>query len=175
MPTSCRYAHGCVFSKIKRNGKLEINRIIDQIERLHNESNWMRFNLYGILDGITDHSANLKLHNFNHTIHQIARHVVTDFVVIKRLQGIDYKFTDEESWIPADKINFKWADTVNAIKETKNELIRALQNLSDESLDEPILKDLSSIYVNLHGFIQHSYYHFGQIVVMKKFVDNMRQ
>src|SRR5688572_1049883 len=100
--------------------RLEINRIIDQIERLHNNTNWVGVNLYEILDGITDYSANLKLSNFNHTIHQIARHLVTDFVVLKRLQGIDYKLTNEESWIPADKINFKWTDTVNAIKESKH-------------------------------------------------------
>lgn len=159
----------------KEMGKLEINRIIDQIEQLHSNNNWVGINLYEILDGITDNSANLKLPNFNHTIHQIARHVVTDFVVIKRLQGIDYKLTDEENWIPADKINFKWIETVNAIKENKNEIIRELQNLSDENLDKPILKDFSSIYKNLHGYLQHSYYHFGQIMLMTKFIENLRQ
>lgn len=154
-------------------GKFEINRIIDQIERLHNNSNWAGVNLYGILDGITDSSANLKLPDFNHTIHQIARHLVTDFVVIKRLQGIDYKLTNEENWIPADKIYFTWAETVNSIKENKKELLQELQNLSDENLDKPILNGLPSIYVNLHGYIQHSYYHFGQIVLMAKFIENL--
>ncbi len=57
---------------IKEMEKFEINRIIDQIERLHNNNNWVGVNLYEILDGITDYSANLKLPNFNHTIHQIA-------------------------------------------------------------------------------------------------------
>jgi len=42
-------------------------------------------------------------------------------------------------------------------------------------LDNPILKDFPSIYINLHGYIQHSYYHFGQIVVMTKFIENLRQ
>ncbi len=153
----------------------EINRIIDQIEQLHSNHNWVGFKFYEILDGITDDSANMKLPGFNHTIHQIARHLVTDFVVIKRLQGIDYKLTNEENWIPADKITFKWADTVNAIKENKKEIIRELQNLSDENLDQPIVKDLSSIYINLHGYIQHSYYHFGQIVLMARLIENLRR
>lgn len=160
---------------IKEMANPEINRIIDQIERLHNNNNWVGFNLYEILDGITDNSANLKLPDFNHTIHQIARHLVTDFVVIRRLQGIDYKLANEENWIPADKIYFKWTDTVDAIKDNKNEIIRELQKLSDESLDKPILKDFSNIYVNLHGYIQHSYYHFGQIVLMTKFIENLRK
>lgn len=154
--------------------KLEINRIIDQIERLHNDKNWVGVPIYEILDGITDHTANLKLPHFNHTIHQVARHLVTDFVVLKRLQGIDYTLTEEENWIPAGKINFKWADTVNALKENKNNLIRELQNLSDESLDQPILNGFPSIYVNLHGYIQHAYYHFGQIVLMVRFIENLQ-
>ncbi len=152
--------------------QIELNRIIDQIERLHN-TNWAGFNLYEVLDSITDYSANLKLPNFNNTIHQISRHIlVTEFVVIKRLQGIDYT---EEDWMPADRINFKWTDTVNAIKESKNEIKRKLQNLSDEDLNKPIIKNFSSIYVTLHGHIQHSYYHFGQIVLMKKFIEHLRQ
>ncbi len=61
-------------------------------------------------------------------------------------------------------------NTVNTIKENKNEIIRELQNISDESLDKPILKDFSSIYVNLHGYIQHSYYHFEHIVLISKFI-----
>ena len=123
--------------KMNEMRKIEVNRIIEQLEQLHNNKNWAGMNLYEILNGITDETANLKLPNFNHTIHQIARHLVTDFVVIKRLQGIDYKLKDEEIWMP--EINFKWIDTVNAIKENKNELIRELQNLSDENLDKPRL------------------------------------
>ncbi|MBS1518333.1 MAG: DinB family protein [Bacteroidetes bacterium] len=153
----------------------EINRLIDQIVGMHNNKNWAGFDLYGILKSITVETANMKLPEFNHTIHQIAQHLVTDLVVIKRLQGIDHKIPIEENWIPADEINFKWTDTVNSIKENKNELIRELQKLSDEDLDKPILKDFSSIYENLHGYIQHSCYHFGQIALMKKFIDNLRK
>lgn len=154
-------------------GKTEINRIIEQIERLHNNSNWVGVDIYEILDGITDNSANLKLPHFNHTIHQIARHLVTDFVVIKRLQGIDYKLTEKENWIPAKEINYKWTDTVNDLKNNKDELIRELRNLSDNILDKPILENFPSIYVTLHGYVQHSYYHFGQIVLMAKFIENL--
>ena len=158
---------------MKEMGKIEINRIIEQIEQLHNNNNWAGMNLHEMLNGITDETANLKLPNFNHTIHQITRHLVTDFVVIKRLQGIDYKLKDEEIWMP--EINFRWNDTVNAIMENKNELIRELQNLSDENLDKPILIDHVSVYENLHGYIQHSYYHFGQIAIMKKYIENLNR
>jgi uncharacterized damage-inducible protein DinB len=156
-------------------GQIEIDRIINQIEQLHSSNNWVGLPLYETLDRITDYSANLKLPNFNHTIHQIARHLVTDYIVIKRLQGINYKIADEENWIPADSITFKWTETIDALKENKNEIIRELKKLSDESLDQPILNDLSSIFSNLHGFIQHSYYHFGKIVLMSKYIENLQK
>jgi uncharacterized damage-inducible protein DinB len=152
-------------------GQEEIKRIIDQIERLHND-NWAGLNLYQTLGEITDSTANLKLPFFNSTIHQISRHILaTEFVVIKRLQGIDHSLTDEKDWIPIDKINFKWLDTVNTIKESKNKLISELRKVADADLNKPIIKDFSSVYVTLHGHIQHSFYHIGQIVLMKKIIE----
>jgi uncharacterized damage-inducible protein DinB len=39
----------------------------------------------------------------------------------------------------------------------------------DESrLDEPILEGMSTVYVTLHGVIQHDLYHAGQIAMLKK-------
>lgn len=162
-------------SKHSDMGKSEINRIKDQIERLHSKHNWTGVDFYAVLNGINDEVANLELPGFNHTIHQIARHMVTDFVVSKRLQGIDHQLSGEENWIPARKIDFKWADTVKALEETKNGILRELQHIADENLDEPVLKNYTSIYVNLHGYIQHTYYHFGQIVLMAKFIENLRR
>ncbi len=154
--------------------KIEINRIIDLLEQLHTNTNWVETDLYGILDGITDETANLQLPHFNHTIHQLARHLVTDVVVVKRLQGIHYEIPTEEYWVPLDQMHFTWADTVKAIKKNKQQLIKEMQKLSDEDLDKPILPGLSSVYRNLHGYIQHTYYHFAQIVVMVKYIENSR-
>ena len=40
--------------------------------------------------------------------------------------------------------------------------------LDDAQLDEPILADMSSRYVSLHGAVQHTLYHAGQIALVKK-------
>jgi hypothetical protein len=40
--------------------------------------------------------------------------------------------------------------------------------LCPDRLDEPIIAGMSSIYVTLHGVVQHHLYHAGQIAMLKK-------
>ena len=147
--------------------RVETERIIDQIERLYGE-NWAEVNLQQILDEITEPMANSKLPVFKNTIHQIAHHIIADVLVVtKRLQGINLQLKPEEYWIPDDKIgNFNWSETKRELMESKTALINQLQRLKDADLDNQIIKDYSTIYVTLHGHIQHSYYHIGQISVI---------
>lgn len=146
---------------------LEVNRIIDQIERLYGE-NWPEVHLQQMLDEITEPIANSKLAGFNNSIHQITQHLIADVMVVtKRLQGINYRLKPEEDWIPDDKIaKLDWSQTKRALMESKTALINHLHKLKDADLDKPILKDYSTIYVTLHGHIQHCYYHIGQISVL---------
>ena len=41
---------------------------------------------------------------------------------------------------------------------------------NDGRLDQPIVEGLSTVYVSLHGVVQHSLYHAGQIALLKKLV-----
>lgn len=156
--------------------KIELERIIDQIDRLYS-NNWTGVDINQILNEIDDDIANAELPFFTNTIHQVARHILADdYLVIQRLHGIDYKMTKEEDWIPTHRLKrHKWSDTKNAIKKSKEDLIDELQNVYDSDLDNPILKDHSTVYVTLHGHIQHSYYHFGQITQMKKDIEHLNK
>lgn len=44
----------------------------------------------------------------------------------------------------------------------------ALTLLDDGKLDEPILEGMPTVYTTLHGVVQHSLYHAGQIAILKK-------
>jgi hypothetical protein len=50
--------------------------------------------------------------------------------------------------------------------------LAAIGTLDDARLDQPILEHpeikFSSVYVTLHGGVQHDLYHAGQIAVLKK-------
>ena len=47
-------------------------------------------------------------------------------------------------------------------------LVKAIARVPESRLDEPILEGMSSVYVTLHGVIQHDLYHAGQIAMLKK-------
>ena len=144
--------------------KIELKRIINQIDSVYN-NNWTGVDINQMLNEIDDDIADTKLPFLTNTIHQVARHLIADdFLVIKRLQGINYQLTKEEDWIPIHKLmSIKWVDTKDALIKSKDDLVDALQSIYDSDLDNPILKDHSTVYVTLHGHIQHAYYHFGQI------------
>jgi hypothetical protein len=52
--------------------------------------------------------------------------------------------------------------------ETYVALREAVLRLDDALLDEPILPNMSTRYASLHGAIQHTLYHAGQLAVVRK-------
>jgi uncharacterized damage-inducible protein DinB len=60
------------------------------------------------------------------------------------------------------------AEAKAALDRGHQALIDAIKKVPEARLDEPILPGKSSIYVTLHGVIQHDLYHAGQIAILKK-------
>lgn len=137
---------------------------------VHFGGNWTCSNLKDSLAGITWQQATTQVYSFN-TIATLVYHV-NYFVdaVIKVLEGgpLDahdkYSFTHSPIHSEADwenMLNKVWADA-----ETFAGLIEQLPEpqlwayLSDEKY--------GSLYRNLQGIIEHTHYHLGQIVVIKK-------
>jgi hypothetical protein len=51
------------------------------------------------------------------------------------------------------------------------ELSSAISNADDSRPDQPMIEGMSSVYVTLHGVIQHTLYHAGQIAILKKAIS----
>ncbi len=147
---------------------MEIQRIIAQVNKMYND-NWAGVDVHLLFNEIDNATANKKTRAFKNTIHQIAQHILaTERVVINRLQGIPYELSVEEDWIPMKELKkIDWSDTISQIKQSKKKLIQQIKSIDDVDLNKPIIKGYSSIYETLHGHIQHTYYHLGQIVVIK--------
>ena len=54
------------------------------------------------------------------------------------------------------------------LTDVHQKLQRLMLTASEDSLDQPIVEGGSSIYVNLHGIVQHNLYYAGQIALLKK-------
>ena len=51
-----------------------------------------------------------------------------------------------------------------------------IENLPDNKFDETFIEEKYGIYYrNLHGIIEHTHYHLGQIVILKKIVLSEQQ
>jgi hypothetical protein len=66
----------------------------------------------------------------------------------------------------------QWEKTKQELVDTHNRLLAAIAAVDDARLDQPIINDpetpFSSVYVTLHGGVQHDLYHAGQIAILKK-------
>jgi len=145
-------------------------QIAKHLRDVHFGGNWTASNLKQHLSGVTSEQATTKVPSFN-TIVALVYHI-NYYVgaIIKVLQGgpLDahdkYSFdhppiSSEEDW--QQLLNKTWADA-----ETLAALIEQLPNTK---LDENFLDGkYGTWYRNLAGLIEHTHYHLGQIVLIKK-------
>jgi hypothetical protein len=65
-----------------------------------------------------------------------------------------------------------WQKTKQDLIDTHQQLLQAIAAVDDSRLDQPIISNASfnssSVYVTLHGGVQHDLYHAGQIAILKK-------
>ena len=148
----------------------EIERIIDQLNRAFVGEAWHGPAVIEILEGVTAQQAAAYPLAGGHSIWELALHLAAwTRAVLRRLQGDPAQLTDAENF-PAvtDSSELAWEEVRESIKQAHVELRSAILLLDDSRLDQPIIEGMSSIYVTLHGVIQHSLYHAGQIAILKK-------
>ena len=88
------------------------------------------------------------------------------------LNGDRAQLPTEQDWPPVTATDEEtWEQTKLMLKQGHQELRSAIAGLDDSWLDQPIIEGMSSVYVQLHGVIQHDLYHAGQIALLKKTVS----
>jgi hypothetical protein len=84
------------------------------------------------------------------------------------LHGDRAQLTDAENFPAVTNTDEPaWDEARNSAKQAYEELSAAILQLDDSRLEQSIIEGMSSVYVNLHGAIQHSLYHAGQIAILK--------
>jgi uncharacterized damage-inducible protein DinB len=108
-----------------------------------------------------------------HTIWEILLHLSASAErVLSRLRGEGRTLSPEQDWPappPASDLD-AWEADIRRLAKVHRELIEELSTLEDSRLDAPIVPGFSSVYVTLHGLVQHNLYHGGQIALLKKAV-----
>jgi hypothetical protein len=89
--------------------------------------------------------------------------------VLERLAGKPASYSGEQDWPPVrDQSSAAWSSAIRLLNDTRARLSKAILELDATQLDKPIVAGFSSVYMTLHGNVQHNLYHAGQIALLKK-------
>jgi uncharacterized damage-inducible protein DinB len=61
-----------------------------------------------------------------------------------------------------------WVQALSDLENANREFVSAVERLDDAVLDEDLVQVHRTYYVMLHGMVQHSAYHAGQISILKR-------
>ena len=149
----------------------EVERIADQLKRAHEGGAWHGPAVDELLKGVTAAQAAARHVEGAHSIWELVAHVEAwERAILRRLGGDAAQiYQTEEDWSSLSEASEEaWAAARRKLAETYVALREAVLGLDDAELDEPILPNMSTRYVSLHGAVQHTLYHAGQIAVVRK-------
>jgi uncharacterized damage-inducible protein DinB len=150
----------------------EIERILEQLKRAYEGGAWHGPSVREALAGVTAQQAHARPLPNAHSIWELVHHIaVWENVGRRRLEGdrAEIDISSPADWPPADDTSEPaWERAKTALERGHEALREAIAGLEESRLNEPILEGLSTVYVTVHGVIQHDIYHAGQIAMLKK-------
>ena len=151
-----------------RTGSLETKRIADQLHSLYYGPSWLGPSVAAVVGGIDDQQASKHPISSAHSVLELTMHITAWLRIAReRLSAVDRRdASDEENW-PAATV--AWEKAKQDLKQEVDELERAILSFSEDRLNEMApAGEPQSYYSLLHGVIQHTAYHAGQMVVLGK-------
>ena len=148
----------------------EIHRIADQLKRSLQGEAWHGPALGELLAGVTAKQAAAKPLADAHSIWEIVLHIIgSEELVCERLEGKPRVLSPDEDWPPIRETSDEaWKTTLEMLTEVHQKLQRSVLEVPENRLEKPVVEGASSTYVTLHGMVQHTIYHAGQIARLKK-------
>lgn len=160
----------------------EVARIRNQFERAFNGEAWHGPSVLALLDGVTAQQAAAHPIPGAHSIWELTLHIAAwEDACRRRLEGDPAQLTDDENFPPVtDTTEAAWETAKAKLIDVHRRLLNTITATDDSRLDQPIIAQpivdstettFSTVYVTLHGGVQHSLYHAGQIAILKKAID----
>lgn len=145
-------------------------QIAKQLRDLHFGGNWTWSNLKDQLSDVTWEQATTKVYSFN-TIAVLVFHT-NYFVdaVLKVLQGGPLDAKDKYSFDhPPIQSREDWEKMLDKVWKDAETFAALIEQMPESKLWEDFSENkYGNYYRNIHGIIEHTHYHLGQIVLIKK-------
>jgi len=148
----------------------EISRIAQQLKLAYEGEAWHGPAVLEILSGVDARAAAARPIANAHTIWELTLHISGwEDVIRRRLGGEACTLGDADNFPDVkDKSEAAWNKTVEALKLTNQELLKAMNGLPDSRLADRVPGKNYDVYTMLHGAVQHALYHAGQIAILKR-------
>jgi hypothetical protein len=148
----------------------EVERILDQYDRAMNGNAWHGDNVWCILGSVEPQQAFERRLGDRHTIWELVAHMTFwETEVRRRLEGVVRKPDERLNFPPAPEANREnWENLLQQFRVSNGSFRNAVGALNDIQLEQPLSAPDKSVYVEVHGVIQHNLYHAGQIALLHK-------
>jgi uncharacterized damage-inducible protein DinB len=149
----------------------EVERIVDQYDRVMSGSAWHGDPIWKLLDGISAECAASRPIAVVHTIWELVTHMTYwETVGYRRIMNLAVEKASAKNFPPMPKASAaNWRKTLKEFRASNRNFRKALTQLDPARLDVRMARDKrKSAYVEAHGVIQHHVYHAGQIAILRK-------
>lgn len=123
--------------------------------------------------GITWHQATYKIDSLN-SIAALIFHINYYLDgILKAFDSGKLEIRDKYSFdLPSLTTETEWKDLLNKFLTNAEKFVQYVEQIEEARLDEPFIEEKYGTYLrNIEGVIEHSYYHLGQVVIIKKMMQ----
>ena len=148
-------------------------QIAKHFKEVHFGKNWTWSSLKENLEDITWEQATSQVFSLN-TIAALVFHInYFEAAILKVLEGGVLDAKDEYSFdVPSIDSKKDWDKLVDKTLKDAEKFMALVEQLPESKLWETFSDEKYGNYFrNLHGVIEHTHYHLGQIVIIKKIIQ----
>jgi len=145
-------------------------QIAKHFREVHFGGNWTSVNLKQTLEGVSWQQATTQVHGFN-SIATLVYHVNYYVVlVLKVFGGGPLDGHDKYSFnLPPITNEADWQKLVDKTFADAESFASLVEQLPEHTMSEIFVDEkYGTYYRNIHGIIEHTHYHLGQITLIKK-------
>lgn len=143
----------------------------ERLRELFLDGKWIaNTNVKELLSGICFEQATKKVSDLN-TIAELTFHINYYLAgVLKAIESSELDIHDKLSFqLPPIQAEHEWQNLVNELLSNAERFATLVGQLPDQRLDQAFVNEkYGSNLRNIEAIIEHSYYHFGQIALIKK-------
>ena len=148
----------------------EVNRILEQYDRALHGGAWHGDSVWEILAKVPSEAAFQRLSPGSHTIWELVSHMTFwETAVYRRLKKLPPESEVELNFpaMPEPSVEH-WAQALEQFRRSNRDFRQTVAELKESQLDHLLSPPRYTVYVEVHGVIQHNLYHAGQIALLAR-------